>query len=192
MGNPVKSGITVEELIQANIHHRAEVINGALTFVDVPEDILHSFLSGNVYSILHPFTDKHQLGDVLTGGLVYLLDSNETGILNARIPDLSFLRKGRLSATIDLSVPFSGSPNLAIEVFSPNESNDEIKGKVRDLLTYGTEEVWVLNPSEKKVYQYRRDNLATVRIYSDDNQLECEKLFPGLVVTVDQFFALAE
>ena len=193
MTDAVKLGITIEDLMQANVHKQVEVVDGVFVEVNMAAaGILHVFVGATVYDILKPFIKKHDLGTLLTDGLTYVLHVDEHGVRTSRIPDLSFLRKGRLSGVIDLVTPFNGAPDLAIEVISPSESSADIQDKIDDLLTYGTEEVWVLYPSNKKVYQYRRDDLKMVRIYSNNDQLECESLFPGLVVSVDQFFVMPE
>jgi hypothetical protein len=47
----------------------------------------------------------------------------------------------------------------------------------------------VVYPVTREIYQYRRDQ-NTARIYSGSEQIDCESLFPGLVLTLEVIFKL--
>jgi len=88
----------------------------------------------------------------------------------------------------DRSRPFSGAPDLAVEVVSPSESTADIMAKVSDYLRYGTEQVWVIYPLKEELHQYLKDDNAP-RIFLANDTLIAETLFPQLKITIADLFA---
>jgi Uma2 family endonuclease len=167
---------------------RFEVIDGEIVEM-APVGVQHSDTAGNVYDTLKPFARANQLGEVRMDGLIFVLHADaEGGIRKTRIPDVSFVRKGRLPKDFDRSRPFPGAPDLAVEVVSPDESADELLAKIRDYFMYGTEEVWVLYGGQKELHRFIHGEKSS-RIYSEDDMLT-SPLFPGLEVLIKDLFAV--
>ena len=80
-------------------------------------------------------------------------------------------------------------PDLAVEVISESESAGQIQKKVRIYLEKGTQQVWIVYPLTKEVYQYQQDS-STIRIYRNDQFIETGTLFPNLEINLKDIFQL--
>lgn len=103
-----------------------------------------------------------------------------------RGPDVSFVRAERIPSS---GVPegfWELAPDLAVEVVSPTETADEVRGKVRDFLAAGTPLVWTVYPRSREVIAYTPDGLA--RTYSLDDALEFPAVLPGFRCSVQELF----
>jgi Uma2 family endonuclease len=127
--------------------------------------------------------------EVINGGLLYLMNEDSRRLRGSYAPNISFIRRENIPASWNLSLPFPGVPDFAVEVMSPSDSAEDVQVKVDTYLVRGTEQVWVVYPAARQIYQYRRDQ-NTARIYSGSEQIDCESLFPGLVLTLDTIFKL--
>jgi Uma2 family endonuclease len=58
---------------------------------------------------------------------------------------------------------FEGSPDLAVEVVSPGDTDREVTDKVRDYLSHDTPLVWVIRPESQTLTVHRPD--MTARTY---------------------------
>jgi Uma2 family endonuclease len=189
--------ITAMDLMGLGSNVWAEVVNGELIIQDRTAmmgaaGFLHVTVIDNIYDLLKPFVKAGQLGYVLTDGLTYILSGKNEQIELARLPDLSFIRKARIPTDFDPRLPFPGAPDLAVEVMSPGDSGEEVLTKVREYLQAGTEQVWVVYPTKKEVHQYRRETPETVRVYTGEDSMEADTLFPGSKLSVREFFVLLD
>ncbi len=184
--------ITEEDLLRMGAkEERAEVVNGEIISM-TPVGVLHVIVAGNVLRILDAYVRKHKLGYVFMDSLIYILKHSEAGgILKTRIPDTSFVRRGRILPDFDLRRPFPGAPDLAVEVISPGDSAKDLLAKIRDYFQAGAEQAWVLYPDQKELHQYIRE-ADSVRVYSGADRLEADTLFPGIKLPVEDFFALPD
>ncbi len=181
--------ITEKDLI--NAESPIEVVNGVVIPTMTAASLTHIFVIKNLFKLLDAFVSQHDLGYVLPDGLHYILKADSEGIKGSRIPDVSFIRKGRLSETSDFNRPFYGAPDWAAEVVSTSESEETTLDKVRDYLAAGTEQVWVVYPSAEELHMYRRDDPKSIRVYAGDDLLEAETLFPGFKQAVKAIFVIA-
>jgi Uma2 family endonuclease len=182
-------GISEDELLRLDaIDERYEVINGELVPMS-PVGFLHVIIAGNVYRILYDFAMRHGLGYVMGDSLIYVFERSADGkIINSRIPDASFIQKANFPTDFEIQRPIPRAPDLAVEVVSPSESAEDLQEKIRDYLSRETLEVWVLYPELRELYQYRRSDPHSVRIYQGDEVIEAEGLFPGSQFAVQDFF----
>lgn len=185
-----KKLITEAEFMALGSDARVEVIDGEIVEMS-PNGVLHLFLGKNVYDLVNPFVVANNLGYVFSDGLLCVLDSTQRGIKGAQVPDVTFIRKGSIPKKFDLSRPFPGAPDLAVEVISPGDDAAVLLKRVRKYLEFGTEQVWVLHPDEHEVHQYRR-GIDMIQVYKDAGQIDTEALFPGLVLMVEDIFRLPE
>lgn len=187
------SVITEDELIRLDSEGKFfEVANGELVPMS-PVGYEHSELTFHVAKLLDSIVRDRKLGYVHPDNLIYVLARNEAeGLEIARIPDVSFIRRGRFPKDFDRKRPFPGAPNLAVEVISPSETETVTLAKVRDYLRYGSEEVWVLFPDAQEVYQYRSSDPKTIHVYTSDDVIDTTALFPGLMLKTSDLFVLPE
>jgi len=184
-----KVEVTLDDLMK--LDKRVEIIDGEI--VEMPAaGMMHHIVGGNIYRILDPFVTGHGLGAVFFDGLTYLMFSNTKRLKDSFVPDVSFIRTENILGEIDLSKPYPGISDLAIEVISPSENADDVQTKIRTYLDKGTEQVWVAYPTTKEVYQYRDDKNPEIRICRDGEKMDVESLFPGLQLTLEMIFALPD
>ncbi|HEX2905513.1 MAG TPA: Uma2 family endonuclease [Phototrophicaceae bacterium] len=186
------SPLTVDDLLRLDGQDkRFEVVNGEIIEMP-PASILHVLVMSTVFETLKAFVVAHRLGFVFPDNLLYVLHVDpESGVRETRSPDISFVRKGRITKATDLTRPFFGAPDLAVEVVSPGESADDLLGKIRDYLAYGSEQVWVLYPAQRELHQYIHGEKNT-HLYTEDDVLTADTLFPGLSLRIGNLFILPE
>jgi Uma2 family endonuclease len=197
--------ITEGDLLRLGADVWAEVVNGELILTWPergvrggestmgPVGFLHGIIAGNVYDALKPFVVAHKLGYVLADGVIYILSAEEESIRSALVPDVSFVRKGRLPSGYDLARPFPGAPDLAVEVISPGDAAADVLAKVDAYLNAGTAQVWALYPTRRELHQYRRaEGRLVVQVTSAQDRIAAEELFPGLELVVETLFRLPE
>jgi Uma2 family endonuclease len=185
----ITTAIPLDDLAQLDPEFQYEVVDGRLVEAAMSPSYMHVLLIEALYDILKPFVKQHDLGRVHTDGLMYVLHVNEAGVRYARIPDLSFIRKDAIPAEFDVSKPFPGAPTLAVEIVSPNERPDSVYGKLRDYIAYGTEQVWVLYPTPQQIAVFTQDVEHPNAIYSVNDVIPTDTLFPGLALPVADIFA---
>jgi Uma2 family endonuclease len=104
-----------------------------------------------------------------------------------RRPDCAFVPFDRWPAA---SVPAGDSwklaPSLAVEIVSPSNTADEIQGKIEDYFAHGVDLVWVVYPSQRKVYVYRDTTAA--EILDETGVLDPGEAVPGLTIRVADLF----
>src|SRR5690606_113688 len=183
--------VTEEELLALGSDARVEVVNGEIVEMSPSGEEEHHDIAGNIHDLLKQFVKQHRLGRVYMDGLIYILSESEQGLKGARVPDVSFIRKGTLAKDRDRRKPIHAAPTLAVEVMSPDDDPDDMLIKVREYLAAGTEQVWVVYPRPKEVHQYKR-NEATVTTYRLDDTLTADDLFPGLKIALSVVFAVDE
>jgi Uma2 family endonuclease len=113
----------------------------------------------------------------------YVLESEPATV---RAPDLSFVRADRMGESSDEGY-FTGVPDLAIEIVSPNDRPSEVRAKVGEYLGAGTRMVVVADPQNRDVLVYRPGR-APLELTEDD-VLEGEDVVPGWKLPVRDIFS---
>jgi Uma2 family endonuclease len=125
---------------------------------------------------------EHGLGEVYAE-YGYVLESDPATV---RAPDLSFVRTERLSESSDEGY-FTGVPDLAIEVVSPNDRLSEVRAKVREYLDAGTRMVVIADPQNRDVVVFRPGGAALELTFND--VLDGGDVVPGWKLPVREIFA---
>ena len=111
----------------------------------------------------------------------YRLESDPDTV---RAPDVSWI------APEHVYEPIAGypevTPDLAVEVKSPSNSNREMANKARMWLSFGSRMVLVLDPEPVTVALYLPDSEPT--IFSEDDVLKLGDLLPGFKCPVWRLF----
>jgi Uma2 family endonuclease len=179
------SEINEEAVLLLNNFDLIEIISGKI-FTTTSNRFISGKLYAKLYYNLSAFAYQHDLGYVAPDNIIYVLLKQDTKIMQARVPDLSFIRKERLSG-YNFGGVFSGSPDFAIEIVSRVKSLQSVLAKVRDFLTYGTEEAWVVYLEQQEIHVYRRDDSNSIRVYHEGDILD-SVVFPGLALPVSDLF----
>ena len=122
-------------------------------------------------------------------GLVF---AAETGFKLATNPDT--VRAADVALVLNERIPaagvpdsfWEGAPDLAVEVFSPNDSTSDVLDKVRDYLAAGADQVWIADPKSTTVSVYR--SLQDVQTLTERETLEGVGAVEGFRCGVGEFF----
>ncbi len=135
---------------------------------------------------LSVFVDDHDLGVVTGADGVY--DFEGTGQKNTGlIPDVGFYAAWRRPfVQPDKALPFA--PDLAVEVVSPSQDEDDIHPKVRRYLAGGTSLVWVIWPKQRLIEVWHAGDSRPSRVLRDGDLIEGEQVVPGFSYPVTSLF----
>ncbi|MFO0796996.1 MAG: Uma2 family endonuclease [Gemmataceae bacterium] len=103
-----------------------------------------------------------------------------------RMPDVSFVAKGRLPDDKPPKGYVSIAPDLAVEVLSPGELAEELAEKLADYRSAGIRLVWVVSPATRMVAIRRAD--GTLAELDESGTLSGEDVLPGFTCTVAELF----
>jgi Uma2 family endonuclease len=104
-----------------------------------------------------------------------------------RLPDVSYVRSGRLP---DDKLPRGHMrivPDLIAEAISPNDRAVDIEQRLTDFLKAGVPLAWMIYPLTKQVYVFHQDP-ASIRLGLGD-LLDGEDILPGFRCPLDDLFA---
>lgn len=138
-----------------------------------PTGPAHGRIDNKIGRRLGTFVEQGKLGEVYTN----------TGFILARAPDVvrapdeAFVSAAKLASHPPPQEGFwEVAPDLAVEVVSPNDTADEIGGKVADYLVAGVQLIWIIYPRLKQVHVYMAG--TDPRVLSGDDVLIGEPLLP--------------
>jgi Uma2 family endonuclease len=161
--------------------HRYELVNGELVDMD-NSGMEYGGLGAWLGGILAIYARRHKLGVVCDSSTAFTLKSG-----NKRSPDVSFVAKERLQGLKRLPKGyFQGSPDLAVEILSPNNTVEEIHTKIVEYFENGTRLVWVIHPDEKYVLVYSAPEPN--RLLRSQDLLEGEEVVADFSVAVAELF----
>lgn len=116
----------------------------------------------------------------------------ETGFIIERDPDtvrgadVAFVSAERLKLIVKPQKHIPFAPDLAVEVRSPNDRDDDVEDKVRAWLSAGSLLVWVVDPPTRSVAVYRLG--AKPVILREDDFIDAGEVIPGFRCRVGAFF----
>jgi Uma2 family endonuclease len=180
----------LEELRSLPSDARVEVANGQIVEMS-PVGGTHHFICGNIHDLLKTYVKQHNTGFVFMHGLIFYLERHGNRLTQARVAGVSFVATDNVPGDWDIDRLFPDAPTLAVEVFSPNDDEEELLAKTREYLRAGTEQVWLIYPRQREVHQYKRGE-SLVQTYSGATTLAADDLFPGLSLPLADIFALPD
>ncbi len=104
------------------------------------------------------------------------------------LPDVAFVRAERISSREDLTYPFEGPPDLAVEVLSPSDRIADLDQKMHRYLTAGTLLGWAIDPQRWIVTVHRPGEVPVVLDGTDT--LTAGDLIPDFSVLVNDVLTL--
>ena len=158
-----------------------ELVGGRLVRVNPPNHE-HGRIALDLGAELRRVVRANDLGHVVVESGYTLTRNPDT----VRGPDVSFVRKGRPNYP-PASAFFVGSPDLAVEVRSPDDTIAELLGKAAEYLDAGAELVWIVDPEDATVRVLRR-GAAMVTLGAND-VLEGATTVPGFQLPLGELFA---
>jgi Uma2 family endonuclease len=101
-------------------------------------------------------------------------------------PDAAFLANFGFPFRYSPEAYLETIPHLAVEIRSKNDTQPEIDQKVADYFKAGVLVVWVADPVQETITEYRPG--VPMRVYAATDILTIEDVIPGFQMTVRQAF----
>ena len=175
-----KGTATLEDLLnmpEDGMKH--ELVNGEI--VVSPAGWKHSEITIKIGHILATFLEGHPIGKIGGSDLGVWLSNG-----NLRSPDVTFVRNEKLPKEEDQHKFAEFVPDLAVEVLSPSDRPGFVSEKIREFLANGVPIVWLVDPAQKTVIEYR--SLSEIKRYCGDDVISAEPVLPGFTCPITRFF----
>jgi Uma2 family endonuclease len=158
-----------------------ELVDGIL--VEKAMGSMESVLAIEIASLLRNWVKPRKLGTVLgEAGMLRLAP----GLI--RIPDVAFLSKDKFpGGRFPRDSAWSLAPDLAIEVLSPGNTDEEMTEKLHDYFNAGTRLVWYVDPRKRQVQVFTSP--ISSRIVTQDQTLDGGDVLPGFELSLKELFA---
>jgi Uma2 family endonuclease len=100
-------------------------------------------------------------------------------------PDVAFIRKERRTEMV-AGRYCEFSPDLAVEILSPDDNAARLQRKIARYLAAGTSIVWVLDPESITISVYQKP--GAFRTLTADDCIDAPELLPGFSIPVRTLF----
>ena len=131
---------------------------------------LHGFVGARLGARLGGFVKDAGLGWVFAGNTGWRLPNG-----NLRVPDLSFVSRERLPVVTDGFLRVA--PDLAVEIFSPDDSRSRMDEKIAEQAAAGVRMTWVIDVRGRRAASYR--SLSERTPIEESGELKGEDVLPG-------------
>jgi Uma2 family endonuclease len=169
-------------LAMPEMKQRYSILDGELMLAASPTPP-HQAIVIEIAMKLTPFVREHHLGGLFIAPLDIVIRREP---LRTRQPDVMFI--GREQHFIIGSQVIEGAPDLVIEVLSPTNTRQELRGKLDDYRTIGVREAWVVSPEARTVEVLQlTPAMQRLGLYGLGDLLASQVL-PDLRLTVDDIF----
>jgi len=158
---------------------RYEVIRGEL-FVSPAPGTPHQRAVGELFLILAPYVEEHQLGEAILSP--FEVEFAEDTAVQPDILVVPRQRAGRLTLERLL-----GAPSLAIEVISYSSKRTDRLQKRQLYLEEGVDEYWIFDPGLERVERWR-PGAGEPEMVTDRLAWESGPGTPALVIELKPFF----
>ena len=145
-----------------------------------PPGDVHGALQKNLSTAMHIHGEFKGFGKA-RGGVGVLLARNPDHLFGA---DAAFIANDRLPLQRSPEGYLLTIPHLVVEVRSKNETIASLARKAQDYLDAGGVVVWVVDPIQRNVLEYRMG--VAPRTYTEDDTLTVEDVIPGFTLPVRQ------
>ena len=158
-----------------------ELVDGVL--VEKPMGSPESYLTLKLARLLGNYVEEHDLGYLLGAvGMTRLFPRL------VRLPDISFTSWDRAPAREGPSEAITTIiPNLVVEVFSPGNTEEELKIKRREYFRAGVELVWQVYRNVRTVCVYASGKKP--KVLGENDVLTGDPVLPGLRLKLSDLFA---
>ena len=175
--------ITAEDLFEMSSRvDRSELIEGELIHMS-PASFEHGSVTMRLSWRIAQFVDEHDLGEVLAAETGFILHRDPDTV---RAPDIAFVTKGRIRKVGTVRAFWPGCPDIVVEVVSPSDTYSAVEAKALAWIDGGCQVVWVVDPKQKNVTEYRSS--TEIRILKGNDRLTAPSLLNDWSVEVEKLF----
>jgi Uma2 family endonuclease len=141
-----------------------------------------SSIAAKLIHYLLTYLDSQPSGYVTGADGMYILSEE-----NKFMPDVAYIRRERLGQLPEREVHMA--PDLAVEIFSPNDVISQTQKKARLYLEHGTQLVWIIYPGDRRaeVCRLAPGGMQISPLTSEQN-LSGEDLLPGFSLPLAKLF----
>jgi Uma2 family endonuclease len=185
--HPAPGTATEEDVLvfPDGVKRLCELVDGVL--VEKPMGLYESFLASVLGRFLQEYLDEHDLG-IVTG---------ESGPLRlkpglVRMPDVCFIAWEQFTneeLTGQQPIP-DVHPDLAVEVLSKGNTEEEMDRKLREYFAAGARLVWYVEPKDRTVRVYTSP--TEVQLLHEDDTLDGGSVLPGFRLQIRDWFDRAK
>jgi Uma2 family endonuclease len=143
----------------------------------------HGEVALEIGRLIGNHVEAAHLGNTYAAGTRCILERDPDTV---RAADVAVMRRERLAEITNPEKHIPFAPDLAVEVLSPDDRDDEVEEKVQLWLSAGSQIVWVVDPDARIVVVYR-PGAEPVTLREDEEIDACEVL-PGFRCRVSDFF----
>jgi len=160
-----------------------ELIDGVL--VEKAMGFWESRLAVLLAYYIETYLDDNDIGFTLGEGGMQRVDVGQV-----RLPDLSFYLWSRFpNRQLTLAHILDKVADLAVEVLSPSNTEEEMKRKRREFFAAGTRLFWIIDPEERTVEVYTAPEQFT--LFRETDTLDGGDVLPGFRLSIHEWFARA-
>ena len=175
-----KGTATVEDLLNMPYDGlKRELVDGEIVLS--PAGWKHSQITIKISHILATFLEEHPVGKIGGPDLGVWMSNR-----NLRCPDVTYVRNEKLPKEEDQHKFAEFVPDIAVEVLSPSDRPKFVERKIREFLENGVPIVWLVDPAQKTVTEYR--SFSEIKQYSGDDVIQAEPVLPGFSCAISRFF----
>ena len=172
--------VTTEEFetfINERPDRHYELIHGEIVEKVVTEE--HGYIALNIGAEIRSYLKQHPIGRASVETRYKPIGDN----LNARLPDVSFRRTNE---ALVKRGPIPGMPDLAVEIKSPDDTNQQMRDTAAYYLEHGCAMVWVIYPAQRMVEVYQAT--ADIQILLEKDSIDGGTVLPGFQMAVATIF----
>lgn len=159
-----------------------EVVNGEIRELP-PMGVEQGTIASRLVTFLVVFLFPLRLGRLVSEVLFHLRDNEPE-----RRPDVAFVSASRwpLRRKPPRTNAWSVVPDLAVEVVSPTNTFDEIRGKIHEYFQAGVRLVWVVSTIHEEVHVYTSP--TELKILTVGDVLRGDPVLPGFELPLFDLF----
>ena len=140
----VRHLVTFDEFVErVEEHEKADLIDGVIHMAS-PESLEGNKLEFWLARLIADFVEEKESGDVFISRVAFRLAHHQSPE-----PDIAFVQKDRLH--LSQYGFFDGSPDLAIELVSPESVERDYHKKRKQYETAGVREYWIIDEAMQEV-----------------------------------------